>query len=111
MKLTIDNNDSRGPQDYTPCLDVRALPKISRKLNRAWRMSAALATADPAFAIPASGGRVVPQRNDGYKLFTGYLIAAPEQQPLGYGQKARTWRYLLQAQDDSWLLERNALAI
>ncbi len=111
MKLTIDNNDSRGPQDYTPYLDATALPKISRKLNRAWQMTAALAAADPNFILPASGGRVVLQRNDGYKLFTGYLTAAPQQQPLGYGQKARAWRYLLVAQDDSWLLERNALAI
>ncbi len=111
MKLTIDNNDSRGPQDYTAYLDVTALPKISRKLNRAWQMTATLAAADPGFVLPASGGRVVLQRNDGYKLFTGYLTETPQQQPLGYGQKARAWRYVLSAQDDSWLLERNVLAI
>ena len=111
MKLTIDNNDNRGPQDYTPYLDATALPKITRKLNRAWQMTATLAAADSSFAIPASGGRVILQRNDGYKLFTGYLTAAPQQQTLGYGQTARAWRYLLVAQDDSWLLDRNALAI
>ncbi len=111
MKLTIDNNDNRGPQDYTPYLDATALPKITRKLNRAWQMTATLAAADSSFAIPASGGRVILQRNDGYKLFTGYLSAAPQQQTLGYGQTARAWRYLLVAQDDSWLLDRNALAI
>ena len=111
MKLTIDNNDNRGPQDYTPYLDATGLPKITRKLNRAWQMRAMLAAADPKFVTPASGGRVVLQRNDGYKLFTGYLTASPQQQPLGYGQNARAWRYLLTAQDDSWLLERNALAI
>src|SRR5271165_2220092 len=111
MKLTIDNNDSRGPQDYTPYLDVTALPKITRKLNRPWQMSFALATADAGFRPPVSGGRVVLQRNDGYKLFTGYLTAAPQQQVLGYGQKGRAWRYMVMAQDDSWLLERNALAV
>ncbi len=111
MKLTIDNNDSRGPQDYTPYLDVTALPKISRKLNRAWQMTATLATANPNFVVPASGGRVVLQRNDGYDLFTGYLTEAPQQQALGYGQQAQAWRYVLVAQDDSWLLERNMLAI
>jgi hypothetical protein len=111
MKLTIDNNDSRGPQDYTVYLDVSALPKISRKLNRAWQMTAALVAADANFAVPASGGRVVLQRKDGYKLFTGYLVATPQRQPLGWGQKGRAWRCVLQAQDDSWLLERNALAI
>ena len=111
MKLTIDNNDNRGPQDYTPYLDTTALPKITRKLNRAWQLTAALAAADQSFVIPAGGGRVILQRNDGYKLFTGYLTAAPQQQPLGYGQSARAWRYLLLAQDDSWLLERNVLAV
>ncbi len=74
-------------------------------------MTAALAAADPSFIVPASGGRVVLQRSDGYKLFTGYLTAAAQQIPLGYGQTARAWRYLLVAQDDSWLLDRNALAI
>ena len=111
MKLTIDNNDSRGPQDYTPYIDVAALPRITRKLNRAWQMTVALATADPSFVVPANGGRIVLQRNDGYKLFTGYLTAAPERQVLGYGQQGRAWRYSLLAQDDSWLLQRNALAI
>ncbi len=111
MKLTIDNNDSRGAQDYTPYLDATALPKVSRKLNRAWQMTAALVAADPGFVLPAGGGRVILQRNDGYKLFTGYLVALPQQQPLGFGQKGRAWRYLLLAQDDSWLLERNSLAI
>jgi len=111
MKLTIDNNDNRGPQDYTPYLDATALPRIKRKLNRAWQMTAALVAAEPSFVIPASGGRVVLQRDDGYKLFTGYLTAAPQQELLGYGQAARAWRYLLVAQDDSWLLDRNSVAI
>ncbi len=111
MKLTIDNNDSRGPQDYTSYLDATVLPKIARKLNRAWQMTAGLVAADPSFVAPATGGRVVLQRNDGYKLFTGYLVAAPQQELAGYGQKGRAWRYLLLAQDDSWLLDRNALAI
>ncbi|HVO71741.1 MAG TPA: hypothetical protein VMT24_16945, partial [Aggregatilineaceae bacterium] len=110
MKLTIDNNDSRGPQDYTPYIDVAALPRITRKLNRAWQMTVALATADPSFVVPANGGRIVLQRNDGYKLFTGYLTAAPERQVLGYGQQGCAWCYSLLAQDDSWLLQRNALA-
>jgi hypothetical protein len=111
MKLTIDNHDSRGPQDYTSYLDSAMLPKISRKLNRAWQMTAGLVATDPSFILPAGGGRVVLQRADGCKLFTGYLTGAPQQQLIGYGQKGPAWRYNLVAQDDSWLLERNALAI
>lgn len=111
MKLTIDNEDGNGPQDYTPYLDAAALPKISRKLNQPWQMTAGLAAADKGFIRPASGARLVLQRKDGSRLFTGYLVAEPQQQPAGYGQTAPAWRYLLQAQDDSWLLERNAPAV
>jgi hypothetical protein len=111
MKLTIDNNDGQGAQDYTSYLDHNSLPRIIRKLNTAWKMTLGLAAADAAFVPPASGGRIILQRNDGSKLFTGYLVGAPEQHPLGFGQQARAWRYLLQAQDDSWLLERNAPAV
>lgn len=111
MKLTIDNNDGYGARDYTASLDAMALPKVSRKLNQAWQMSAALVSMDASFVPPAPGGRVILQRNDGYKLFTGYLTSGPQRQPLGFGQQGKAWRYLLEAQDDSWLLDRNVLAI
>jgi hypothetical protein len=111
MKLTIDNNDSRGPQDYTRYLDVAALPRISRKLNRAAQLTATLAAADSSFVPPVNGGRIILQRSDGYKLFTGYLVAEPQRSPLGFAQQGRAWKYVLEAQDDSWLLERNVLAI
>jgi hypothetical protein len=111
MKLMIDNNDGYGARDYTPYLDATALPKVARKLNRPSRMITGLVGLDASFVQPAVGARVTLQRGDGYKLFTGYLTAAPQRQLLGYGQGGRAWSYGLEATDDSWLLDRNGLAI
>ena len=83
MKLTIDNYDGLGQQDYSAFFDAEHLPMLKRRLNRATEMQACLASSDAAFRVPASGARVVLQRNDGYKVFTGYLTAAPQQQYLG----------------------------
>ena len=66
--------------------------------------------ADGNFHPPISGARIILQRSDGFRLFTGYLATAPEQQYLGYGQ-IPAWRYVLQAVDDSCLLDHNALPV
>ena len=111
MNLLIDNNDGLGQQDYTAWVDVDHLPKIARRLNRAATMTAWLVAADPSFHPPVSGARVLLQRADGFRLFTGYLATAPEQQYLGYSQAGVAWRYPLQALDDSCLLDHNALPV
>jgi len=108
MKLIIDNHDGLGQQDYSASLDPEHLPRLKRRLNRAAEMQAWLASADGGFRVPASGARVILQRDDGYKLFTGYLTAAPQQQYLGSTQTCVVWRYALAAVDDSWLLGHNA---
>ncbi len=108
MNLLIDNNAGLGQQDYTSYLDADHLPHIVRRLNCAATMMASLVASDDNFDPPLSGARVVLQRSDGFALFTGYLATAPEQQYLGYGQLP-AWRYLLQAIDDSCLLDHNAL--
>ena len=107
MKLLIDNHDGVGAQDYSAYLDAATLPKLQRKLNQAAGMKAWLASANATFPVPANGARVVLQRDDGYKLFTGYLNAAPQQQFLGNTQTSTVWRYELTAIDDSWLLQQN----
>ena len=111
MKLTIDNRDGKGPQDYTGYLSSEGLPSIQRRLNRASEMTASLVSTDPNFGQPASGARVILVRSDGVKLFTGYLAAAPQRRWLGYSQQGPAWEYALRAVDDSWLLDRNALAV
>ena len=108
MKIIIDNHDGLGPQDYSAYFDADNLPKLKRRLNRAAEMQAWLASGDAGFHVPASGARVVLQRDDGYKLFTGYLTAAPQQQYLGTTQEGAVWRYALAATDDSWRLDHNA---
>lgn len=108
MKLFIDNHDGLGQQDYSAYLDAEHLPKLKRRLNQAATMEAWLVSGDAGFRVPASGARVILQRDDGYKLFTGYLAAAPQQQYLGSAQTGAVWRYALAAIDDSWLLGHNA---
>ena len=108
MNLLIDNNDGLGPQDYTASVDGERLPAIARSLNSAATMATALVSADASFTRPVNGARVILERSDGFRLFTGYLVTAPEQQYLGYGQ-VPAWRYLLQAIDDSCLLDHNEL--
>ncbi len=110
MNLLIDNNDGLGQQDYTTYLDAERLPSVSRKIDAPAALTAALLTADNAFRAPVSGARVILQRSDGFRLFTGYLIAAPQMEYLGYGQFP-AWRYLLQATDDSCLLDQNSLPV
>lgn len=108
MNLLIDNNDGLGPQDYSFAVDSDHLPKITRKLNAPAMMVVTLVSADATFHAPVSGARVVLQRSDGFRLFTGYLATAPEMQYLGAGQLP-AWRYVLTATDDSCLLDRNEL--
>jgi len=108
MKIIIDNHDGMGQLDYSAYFDAEHLPKLKRKLNRAAEMLAWLASGDVGFHVPASGARVTLQRDDGYKLFTGYLTAVPQQQYLGKTQSGAVWRYALAAVDDSWLLSHNA---
>lgn len=108
MKLFIDNQDGLGLQDYSAYFDAEHPPAIRRRLNRAAAMQAWLVSGEAAFRVPASGARVVLQRDDGYKLFTGYLTAAPEPEFLGATQTGTVWRYALAAMDDGWLLGHNA---
>ena len=108
MNLLIDNNDGHGQQDYTSYIDGDHLPQVVRKLNEAATLIAALVSADPSFSPPVPGARIILQRSDGLTLFTGYLTVPPEQQYLGYGQSP-AWRFLLNATDDSCLLDHNEL--
>ena len=108
MKIIIDNHDGMGQQDYSAYFDAEHMPKLKRRLNRATEMQAWLASGDAGFRVPASGARVTLQRDDGYKLFTGYLTAAPPQQYLGNAQTGAVWGYALSALDDSWMLDHNA---
>jgi hypothetical protein len=109
MIITIDNFDGAGARDYTAYACAENLPTITRKLNQPSASILALVADDPAFVIPASGGRIKITRTDGVSLFTGYLTAAPELEYMGEGQRGPAYRYRLAAQSDEWPLDRQLL--
>ncbi|MGB8733859.1 MAG: hypothetical protein WCC99_21590, partial [Candidatus Sulfotelmatobacter sp.] len=83
MKLTIDNLQGQGPQDYTASLDGSKLPKVERKLNQPAELQFSLLANSPGFVIPAMGARVTLGKTNGSDVFTGYVIAAPQYEYLG----------------------------
>ena len=109
MKLLIDNFDGQGTRDYTAAIDAAKAPRILRRLNRPSEMTCSLIADDPSFVVPASGARLTLERNNGAKLFTGYLTSAPEFEYLGWGQRGPVYRYGLTARSDESILDRKRL--
>ncbi len=109
MNLLIDNNDGLGQQDYTPWLDADAPPKIERRLNRAAIMTAGLSAGDVGFRVSPAGARVILQKADGTRFFTGYLAETPARSYRGMGSSGGAWSYTLHAVDDSMAADQNVL--
>jgi hypothetical protein len=109
MKLTIDNLQGQGPQDYTAALDGTKLPQLERKLNRPAELQFSLVANSPGFVIPVIGARVALGKTNGSDVFTGYVIAAPQYEYLGWGEKGPVYRYNVAAQSDEVLLDQKAL--
>lgn len=105
MKLLIDNFDGAGVRDYTAFLDAEQLPRIVRTLNRGERLAARLVAESESFVVPRCRGRIQLEREDGHKLFTGYLTADPQYEYLGWGERGPVFRYVLEASGDSSLLD------
>ena len=108
MKLTIDNLQGQGPQDYTGALDGIKLPKIERKLNQPAQLQFSL-VATPNLVVPAAGARVMLGKTNGSDVFTGYVTAAPEYEFLGWGEQGPVYRYNVIAESDEVLLNQKAL--
>lgn len=100
MKLLIDTSD------YTAHLDAATRPRVSRALNRPATMTAALIATDPSFVVPAVEARIVLERSDGRRLFTGYLDGPPAWEHLGWNERGPVYRYLLRATSDEVALDR-----
>ncbi|MBZ5566682.1 MAG: hypothetical protein LAN64_02405 [Acidobacteriia bacterium] len=109
MKLTIDNFDGAGARDYTAALDVDCPPRVRRRLNRPAELRASLVAGDAQFVVPTRGAGVVLARNDGEKIFTGYLTSTPEYEYLGWGARGPVYRYALRAAGDEFLLDNKTL--
>jgi hypothetical protein len=109
MKLTIDNLQGLGPQDYTAQLDATKLPIVQRKLNQPAELQFSLVANVPGFVIPLVGARVALGKTNGSAVFTGYVVATPQYEYLGWGQEGPIYRYNVAAQSDEILLDQKAL--
>jgi hypothetical protein len=109
MKLTIDNLQGQGPQDYTGDLDGTKLPTIERKLNQPAELQFSLLANLPGFEVPVTGARVILSKTDGDDIFSGYVTAGPEYEYLGSGEQGPVYRYNVVAQSDEVLLDQKAL--
>ncbi|HWY20884.1 MAG TPA: hypothetical protein VNX26_06650 [Candidatus Acidoferrum sp.] len=109
MKLTIDNLQGQGPQDYTGALDGTRPPKVERKLNQSAELQFSLLANAPGFAIPVAGARVTLGKTNGSDVFTGYVTSAPQYEYLGWGEQGPVYRYNVVAQSDEVLLNQKAL--
>ncbi len=109
MKLTIDNLQGQGPQDYTGALDGTMPPKVERKLNQPAELQFSLLTNSPGFVIPVTGARVTLGKTNGSDVFTGYVTGAPQYEYLGWGEQGPVYRYNVVAQSDEVLLDQKAL--
>jgi hypothetical protein len=109
MKLTIDNLQGQGPQDYTGALDGTKPPKVERKGNEPAELQFSLVANSPGFVIPVVGARVALGRTNGSDVFTGYVIAAPQYEYLGWGEDGPAYRYNVAAQSDEVLLDQKTL--
>ena len=116
MKLTIDNFDGLGPQDYTAFVDTGKSPTLVRKLNSAGEFrfglvfgsGSGLVTGTGSTAVPAIGGRVRLTLNNGNDLFTGYIVQTPTHQYLGWADRGLVYRYEIDALSDVMLFNRKA---
>src|SRR5512146_802860 len=109
MKLFIDNLDVAGPRDYTHFLRGGRGPVIRRKLNQPVEFEATLFSEAQFMLVPVSGARVELVREDGTKLFTGYLTQPPQAVSLGESERGPWYSYILRAIGDEALLDRRPL--
>ncbi len=113
MKLTIDNQDGKGPIDYScaMCAD-QATEKavvITRALNKPTLARIHLDCASHGLPTPAANGFVVISADNGTFLFTGYLPSAAEPVFAGYNSTGPQYRIIVNALSEDWLLNREAI--
>jgi len=109
MKLTIDNLQGQGPQDYSGAVDGTKPPKVERKLNQPAELQFSLVANTPRFVVPVMGARVMLGKTNGSDVFSGYVTSAPQYEYLGWGEPGPVYRYNVVAQSDEILLNQKAL--
>jgi hypothetical protein len=109
MNLTIDNLQGQGPQDYTSALDMTKSPKLGRKINQPAELQCSLVANLPGFVVPVMGARVTLSKANGSYVFTGYVVANPQYEYLGWGEQGSVYRYNVEVQSDEVLLNQKSL--
>jgi hypothetical protein len=109
MRLTIDNLQGQGPEDYTGALDGTKPPKLQRRGNRPAELLFSLLANSPGFVVPVNGARVTLGKTNGSDVFTGYVSGTPQYEYLGWGEQGPVYRYNVAAQSDEALLNQKVL--
>ncbi len=113
MKVTIDNQDGKGPVDYSRalCSDDAAEKAvvITRGLNQPTMARLRFDVASHGLAIPATNAFVTVTADSGVFLFTGYLPSAAEPVFSGYSSTGPQYRVVVNALSEDWLLNRDAM--
>ena len=110
MKVTFDNLDGAGAEDYSACVcaDGPLTLKIVRALNAPSRCSGMLFVSGTGLAVPVRRARVIVTADSGPVLFTGYVATEPQQIYAGVGTNGPVYRTSFQAVSDEWLLDKQA---
>ncbi len=113
MKVTIDNQDGKGPIDYSGALcadqDTEKAVVITRGLNQPTLARLQMDCASHGLSTPVPNAWVVITADNGTFLFTGYLPSAAEPVFAGYNSSGPRYRMVLNALSEDWLLNREAL--
>jgi hypothetical protein len=113
MKVTIDNQDGKGPINYSPaiCADQASEKAvvITRALNQPTVARLQLDCASCGLAVPVTNAFVVITADNGTFLFTGYLPCAAEPVFAGYSSAGPHYRVVANALSEDWLLNRDAV--
>lgn len=113
MKVTIDNQDGKGPIDYSLalCADqaTESAVVIQRTLNQPTLARLQLDCTSHGLAVPVANAWVVITADNGNFLFTGYLPTSPEPVFAGYSSVGAQYRFIANAFSEDWLLNREAV--
>ena len=108
MKLTIDNNDGRGPVDLSAAIVAGRPFRILRRLNQPVACTVTLFPSQ-GLAMPARNGRMIVADDSGMVLFTGYLATEPALELAGQGTTGPVYQAVVSAVSDEILLDRQPL--
>ena len=113
MKVTIDNQDGKGPIDYSSALCADQSTEnsviITRALNEPTLAQLQFDCASSGLEVPARNAFVVITADNGTFLFTGYLPSAAEPVFAGYDSTGPHYRVVANALSEDWLLNRDAV--